>query len=189
MRILGYPAMLHAKAFVRDGEDVLVGTCNLDAWSLKRFFEIDVLVRSRALAAQFDERFLGARRGRVDARPSGRPGRWRGSSRRRSQRSRRCSDGVRRWVADAQGAPVREACRPRAWVRAPQVEAGPHDCFPRARATILRSWTSPGSISRRRRADARCDCSDDDDHRGSDLARAHAARAWLRSWASSQAAD
>ena len=58
MRILGHPAMLHAKAFVRDGEDVLVGTCNLDAWSLKRFFEIDVLVRSRALAAQFDERFL-----------------------------------------------------------------------------------------------------------------------------------
>ena len=57
MRILGHPAMLHAKAFVRDGEDVLAGTCNLDAWSLKRFFEIDVLVRSRELAAQFDERF------------------------------------------------------------------------------------------------------------------------------------
>ena len=58
VRILGHPAMLHAKAFVRDREDVLVGTCNLDAWSLKRFFEIDVLVRSRALAAQLDERFL-----------------------------------------------------------------------------------------------------------------------------------
>jgi phosphatidylserine/phosphatidylglycerophosphate/cardiolipin synthase-like enzyme len=43
---------------VRDREDVLVGTCNLDAWSLKRFFEIDVLVRSRELAAQLDERFL-----------------------------------------------------------------------------------------------------------------------------------
>jgi cardiolipin synthase A/B len=57
VRILGHPAMLHAKAFVRDGEDVLVGTCNLEAWSLKRFFELDVLVRSRALAAQFDERF------------------------------------------------------------------------------------------------------------------------------------
>ena len=47
VRILGHPAMLHAKAFVRDREDVLVGTCNLDAWSLKRFFEIDLLVRSR----------------------------------------------------------------------------------------------------------------------------------------------
>jgi cardiolipin synthase len=58
VRILGHPAMLHAKAIVRDREDVLVGTCNLDAWSLKRFFEIDALVRSRALAAQFDERFL-----------------------------------------------------------------------------------------------------------------------------------
>jgi cardiolipin synthase len=58
VRILGHPAMLHAKAFVRDREDVLVGTCNLDTWSLKRFFEIDVLVRSPALAAQIDDRFL-----------------------------------------------------------------------------------------------------------------------------------
>jgi phosphatidylserine/phosphatidylglycerophosphate/cardiolipin synthase-like enzyme len=49
--------MLHAKAFVRDGEDVLAGTCNLEAWSLRRFFEIDLLVRSPALARQFDERF------------------------------------------------------------------------------------------------------------------------------------
>jgi cardiolipin synthase A/B len=57
VRILEYPTMLHAKAFVRDGEDVLAGTCNLEAWSLKRFFEIDLLVRSGALAAQFDERF------------------------------------------------------------------------------------------------------------------------------------
>jgi len=36
---------------------VLAGTCNLEAWSLKRFFEIDLLVRSEAFAAQFDERF------------------------------------------------------------------------------------------------------------------------------------
>ena len=57
VRILGYPTMLHAKAFVRDGEEVLAGTCNLEAWSLKRFFEIDLLVHSRAVAAQFDERF------------------------------------------------------------------------------------------------------------------------------------
>jgi cardiolipin synthase A/B len=57
VRILEYPRMLHAKAFVRDGEDVLAGTCNLEAWSLKRFFEIDLLVRSPALAKQFDERF------------------------------------------------------------------------------------------------------------------------------------
>ena len=49
--------MLHAKAFVRDGEEVLIGTCNLEAWSLKRFFEIDVLVRSAELARQFDQRF------------------------------------------------------------------------------------------------------------------------------------
>ena len=57
VRILEYPTMLHAKAFVRDRTEVLVGTCNLEAWSLKRFFEIDVLVRSPDLAAQFDERF------------------------------------------------------------------------------------------------------------------------------------
>jgi cardiolipin synthase len=57
VRILEYPTMLHAKAFVRDGEDVLAGTCNLEAWSLKRFFEIDVLVRSPELARLFDERF------------------------------------------------------------------------------------------------------------------------------------
>lgn len=57
VRILEYPTMLHAKAFVRDGEELLAGTCNLEAWSLRRFFEIDLLVESRAVAAQFDERF------------------------------------------------------------------------------------------------------------------------------------
>src|SRR4051794_11981240 len=57
VRILGHPAMLHAKAFVRDGEEVLAGTCNLEAWSLRRFFEIDLRLQSAELAAQFDERF------------------------------------------------------------------------------------------------------------------------------------
>ena len=57
VRILEYPTMLHAKAFVRDGEELLAGTCNLEAWSLRRFFEIDLLVESRVVAAQFDERF------------------------------------------------------------------------------------------------------------------------------------
>jgi cardiolipin synthase len=57
VRILEHPAMLHAKAFACDGEDLLAGTCNLEAWSLQRFFEIDLLVRSRDVAAQFDERF------------------------------------------------------------------------------------------------------------------------------------
>ena len=58
VRILGYPQMLHAKAFVADGEQVLVGTCNLEAWSLKRFFEIDIGFVSRDLATQFDEKFF-----------------------------------------------------------------------------------------------------------------------------------
>jgi cardiolipin synthase A/B len=57
VRILEYPTMLHAKAFVRDGEEVLAGTCNLEAWSLKRFFEINLQVWSPALASQFEERF------------------------------------------------------------------------------------------------------------------------------------
>jgi cardiolipin synthase len=55
--ILDHPAMLHAKAFVRDGQELLVGTCNLEAWSLKRFFEIDVRIRSEAVAAEFDAKF------------------------------------------------------------------------------------------------------------------------------------
>jgi hypothetical protein len=37
--------------------DQLAGTCNLEAWSLKRFFEIDLLVRSPEVAALFDDRF------------------------------------------------------------------------------------------------------------------------------------
>jgi cardiolipin synthase len=57
VRILEYPTMLHAKAFVRDGEELLAGTCNLEAWSLKRFFEIDLQVWSKEVAAQFEERF------------------------------------------------------------------------------------------------------------------------------------
>ena len=49
--------MLHAKAFVRDGEELLAGTCNLEAWSLRRFFEIDLQVWSKAVVSQVDERF------------------------------------------------------------------------------------------------------------------------------------
>jgi phosphatidylserine/phosphatidylglycerophosphate/cardiolipin synthase-like enzyme len=57
VRILEHPAMLHARAFVRDGEDLLAGTCNPEAWSPRWFFEIDLLVRSARVAQQFDERF------------------------------------------------------------------------------------------------------------------------------------
>jgi cardiolipin synthase A/B len=57
VRILEYPTMLHAKAFVRDGEELVAGTCNLEAWSLNRFFEIDLQLLSTKVAAQFDERF------------------------------------------------------------------------------------------------------------------------------------
>ncbi len=58
VQLLGYPKMLHAKAFVADGVHVLVGTCNLEAWSLKRFFELDLAFDSTDLAAQFEERFF-----------------------------------------------------------------------------------------------------------------------------------
>jgi cardiolipin synthase A/B len=57
VRILEYPTMLHAKAFVRDGHELVAGTCNLEAWSLKRFFEIDLQLLSTTVAAQFEERF------------------------------------------------------------------------------------------------------------------------------------
>ena len=91
MRILGHPAMLHAKAFVRDGEEVLAGTCNLEAWSLKRFFEIDVRVRSREFAACFDERFSAPAEA-VSSPGTRRPGSGRGSRLRRSRRSRPSSE-------------------------------------------------------------------------------------------------
>jgi hypothetical protein len=49
--------MLHAKAFASDGRELIAGTCNLEAWSLKRFFEIDLQISSTAVASQFEERF------------------------------------------------------------------------------------------------------------------------------------
>ena len=62
-----YPTMLHAKAFVRDGEEVLAGTCNLEAWSLRRFFEIDVLLALAGARGAVRRALLGPRRGRVQA--------------------------------------------------------------------------------------------------------------------------
>ena len=50
--------MVHSKAFVRDGIEVLVGTCNLDAWSLKRSYEIDLRTRSPDLAQLFADDFF-----------------------------------------------------------------------------------------------------------------------------------
>ena len=91
VRILEYPTMLHAKAFARDGEELLAGTCNLEAWSLKRFFEIDLQLRSTTVAAQFDERFSApAEAGRPPGVRS--PARASGRARERSRSSRRCSD-------------------------------------------------------------------------------------------------
>ena len=58
-RILGYPKMLHVKAFVADGEQGLAGTWILEAWSRKWFFEIDVGFES-SLAAEFHDRFLAS---------------------------------------------------------------------------------------------------------------------------------
>jgi cardiolipin synthase len=48
-----YPAVAHAKAFVRDDAEVLVGSCNLESWSLYRFFELDIRIQSPDLAHQF----------------------------------------------------------------------------------------------------------------------------------------
>ncbi len=53
-----YPTVAHAKAFVRDDADVLVGSCNLETWSLRRFFEIDVRIQSTHLAQQFRSRLF-----------------------------------------------------------------------------------------------------------------------------------
>jgi cardiolipin synthase len=59
VEIWEHPRMVHSKAFVRDGVEVLVGTCNLEAWSLKRSYEINMRTRSTDLAQQFEERFFG----------------------------------------------------------------------------------------------------------------------------------
>ena len=59
VEIWEHPAMVHSKAFVRDGIEVLVGTCNLEAWSLKRSYEINMRTRSVDLAQQFEDRFFG----------------------------------------------------------------------------------------------------------------------------------
>ena len=76
-----------------DGHDVVVGTCNLEAWSLKRFFEIDLKIRSDDLASQFEQRFTGPA---ADVSRLG--GRWSGSRLERvppsSRRCRRSSDGA-----------------------------------------------------------------------------------------------
>lgn len=53
IEIWTYPAVAHAKAFVQDDADVLVGSCNLETWSLRRFFEIDIRIQSQELADQF----------------------------------------------------------------------------------------------------------------------------------------
>jgi cardiolipin synthase len=58
VQIAEYPTMVHAKALVRDGRDVLAGTCNLEAWSFKRFYEIDVRFDSPGLARTFETDFF-----------------------------------------------------------------------------------------------------------------------------------
>jgi cardiolipin synthase len=59
IEIWGFPRMVHAKALVRDGMDVLVGTCNLEVWSLRRFFEINLRLQSADLAQLFEARLFG----------------------------------------------------------------------------------------------------------------------------------
>ena len=56
VRILEYPTMLHARSSSATATSSWRGR-NLEAWSLKRFFEIDIQLRSTAVAAQFEERF------------------------------------------------------------------------------------------------------------------------------------
>ena len=53
IEIWGFPRMIHAKALVGDGERVLVGSCNLEVWSLRRFLDLDLRLRSSDLAQAF----------------------------------------------------------------------------------------------------------------------------------------
>lgn len=77
VEIWEHPKMVHSKAFVRDGEEVLVGTCNLEAWSLKRSYEINLRSHSTDLADQFRTRFFepGIAISRPGTMPGGRLGR------------------------------------------------------------------------------------------------------------------
>jgi cardiolipin synthase len=53
IEIWEYPAVVHAKVLVRDGETVQVGTLNYDALSLRNNPEIELQFDSPALAATF----------------------------------------------------------------------------------------------------------------------------------------
>ena len=160
VRILEYPTMLHAKAFVRDGEELLAGTCNLEAWSLKRFFEIDVRIRSTALAAQFEERFS------APAEAVSSPGRALTGRRERarecSRSSRRCSDA---WTTN-RSARQRRCRRPKSTGRssscsgslAPAMRrlSDQADLEERLLGCRLAPSDSPRRRSRRRRPSSRC---------------------------------
>ena len=56
--IFEFRGMMHAKVLVRDGSRALVGTANLDAVSLRRNEELNVLIESRRVAAQFLHRLI-----------------------------------------------------------------------------------------------------------------------------------
>jgi cardiolipin synthase A/B len=58
VQVYEYPHTLHAKVLVKDGERVLVGSTNLDGLSLKRNFELNLLLDDKAKAAEFQKRLF-----------------------------------------------------------------------------------------------------------------------------------
>ena len=54
----GYPTMMHGKVLIADGQRVLVGTANLDKWSLHHNWEIDLHYDDPEVAAEFERRLF-----------------------------------------------------------------------------------------------------------------------------------
>lgn len=73
VEIWEHPRMVHSKALVRDCLEVLAGTCDLEAWSLRRSCEINMRTRSADLARQFADDFFapGIEISRPGAAPEG----------------------------------------------------------------------------------------------------------------------
>ncbi len=73
VRIFEFRGMVHAKVLVRDGARALVGSANLDAMSLRRNQELNVLIESRPVAARLLGRLIepGIRRAAPGRAPRG----------------------------------------------------------------------------------------------------------------------
>lgn len=69
-----YPTMMHGKVMITDGEKVLVGTANLDKFSLKKNWELNMQFDDAKVAREFEQRIF------ANDRPLTTPGKAPGNS-------------------------------------------------------------------------------------------------------------